>query len=97
MPLSPPLPSTDGKKLFVVGQTYRGELMRYDLRSGQFMPLLGGISAEYVAFSKDGQWAAYVSYPEGILWRSKMDGSEARRAFAIDLPADVCLDSSLVS
>jgi serine/threonine protein kinase/Tol biopolymer transport system component len=76
MPLSPPLQSTDGKKLFVVGRTFRGELTRYDLKSGRFESYLGGISAEYVSFSKDGQWVAYVSFPEGTLWRSKMDGSE---------------------
>lgn len=74
--LSSPLPSKDGKKLFVIGQMYRGELMRYDSRSSEFSPFLGGISAEYIAFSEDGQWAAYVSYPEGTLWRSKLDGSE---------------------
>jgi Tol biopolymer transport system component len=76
MPLSPPLQSTDGKKLFVVGRTFRGELTRYDKKSGRFESYLGGISAEYVSFSKDGQWVAYVSFPEGTLWRSKMDGSE---------------------
>jgi len=74
--LGAPLPSADGKKLFVVGRTFRGELVRYDLNSGQFAPFLGGISAEFVAFSKDGQWAAYVSYPGATLWRSKTDGSE---------------------
>jgi Tol biopolymer transport system component len=79
MPLSPPLQSTDGKKLFVVGRTLRGELTRYDLKSGRFESYLGGISAEYVSFSKDGQWMAYVSFPEGTLWRSKMDGSERLR------------------
>jgi eukaryotic-like serine/threonine-protein kinase len=76
MPLSGPTPSTDGKKLFLVGRTYRGELIRYDLKTSQFVPFLGGISAEYVSFSKDGQWVAYVSFPEGTLWRSKADGSE---------------------
>jgi serine/threonine protein kinase/Tol biopolymer transport system component len=76
MPLSGPVPSTDGKRLFVIGRTVRGELTRYDLKSGRFEPYLGGISAEYVSFSKDGQWVAYVSFPEGTLWRSKMDGSE---------------------
>jgi eukaryotic-like serine/threonine-protein kinase len=74
--LSSPLPSKDGKKLFVIGQTYRGEQTRYDAKSGQFSQFLGGVSAEYVAFSKDGQWVSYVSYPEGTLWRSKLDGSE---------------------
>ena len=71
-----PLPSKDGKKLFVVGRTYRGELERGESKSGSFTPFLSGISAEDVVFSKDGQWVAYVSYPEGILWRSKPDGSE---------------------
>jgi len=74
--LSSPLPSRDGKKLFMIGQNYRGELMRYDSKSGQFSSFLGGISAEYVAFSKDGQWVTFVSYREGTLWRSKLDGSE---------------------
>jgi Tol biopolymer transport system component len=74
--LSTPLPSKDGKHLFVVGQTYRGELERFDSKSGQFAPFLAGISAEEAVFSRDGQWVAYVSYPEGILWRSRSDGSE---------------------
>jgi Tol biopolymer transport system component len=76
MSLSSLIPSSDGKRLFVVGRTYRGELVRYDLKSGQLVPFLGGISAEWVAFSKDGLWVAYVSYPEATLWRSKTDGSE---------------------
>ena len=28
------------------------------------------------SFSKDGQWVAYVSYPDGTLWKSKLDGSQ---------------------
>jgi serine/threonine protein kinase/Tol biopolymer transport system component len=74
--LSSPLPSKDGKRVFLIGQTYRGELMRYESKSGRFAPFLGGVSAEYIAFSKDGKWVSYVSYPEGTLWRSKLDGSE---------------------
>ncbi len=70
-----PLPSKDGKKLFVVERHYRGELERVEAKSGQFAPYLSGISAEDLAFSKDGQWLVYVSFPEGILWRSKRDGS----------------------
>jgi Tol biopolymer transport system component len=53
--------------------------VRYDRKSGQLLPFLSGISAEYIAFSKDGQWVAYVTYPEGVLWRSKVDGSERQR------------------
>lgn len=70
------IPSRDGKRLFTVGATMRGELVRHDARSKQFLPCFGGVSAEYASFSKDGQWVAYVSYPEGTLWRSKVDGSE---------------------
>jgi len=71
-----PTPSTDGKKLFVVGMTFNAELMRYDIKSSQFLPFIGGIPAEFASFSRDGQWVAYVSYPNGALWRSKVDGSE---------------------
>jgi Tol biopolymer transport system component/predicted Ser/Thr protein kinase len=77
--LSSPLPSRDGRKLFVVGERLQGELVRYDAKSGEFLPFLSGISADQVAFSKDGQWVAYVTYPDGILWRSKVDGSERQR------------------
>jgi serine/threonine protein kinase/Tol biopolymer transport system component len=71
-----PLPSKDGKKLFVVGALTRGELTRVDARSGAFASFLSGISADGVSFSKDGDWVAYVSFPEGSLWRSKSDGSQ---------------------
>ncbi|HXY00313.1 MAG TPA: protein kinase [Candidatus Limnocylindrales bacterium] len=74
--LSSPLSSKDGKKLFVMGRRPRGELVRFDAHTGQFVPFLAGISAEHVCFSKDGQWVAYVTFPEGALWRSKLDGSQ---------------------
>jgi eukaryotic-like serine/threonine-protein kinase len=77
--LATPLPSKDGKKLFVVGRAKHGVLSRYDRNIGEFTPFLSGLSAEATSFSKDGQWVAYVSYPEGSLWRSKLDGSERLR------------------
>ena len=76
VPLGNPILSADNKKVFVTGRTLRGELVRYDLKSGRLEPFLGGVSAEHVAFSNDGQWIAYVTYPEQTLWRSKVDGSE---------------------
>jgi eukaryotic-like serine/threonine-protein kinase len=69
------LPSRDGKKLFVIGAQPRAELVRYDSRSGDFIPYLGGISAGDVDFSRDGQWVTFVTYPDDTLWRSKLDGS----------------------
>jgi eukaryotic-like serine/threonine-protein kinase len=72
---SPPVFSKDGKKIFTTGSTRRGELVRFDPKSGQFQPFLGGISADLIAFSKDGQSVAYVTYPDGTLWRANRDGS----------------------
>jgi Tol biopolymer transport system component len=74
--LSSPVPSTDGKKLFVIGQQPRGELVRYDGKSQRFVPLLPGLSAAMADFSKDGQWLAYAAMPERTLWRSRVDGGE---------------------
>ena len=70
-----PLPSKDGKKLFMGGLQQRAELVRYDAKSGDFAPYLGGISAGDVDFSRDGQWVTYVTYPDDTLWRSKLDGT----------------------
>ena len=52
-------------------------MVRYDVKLHAFVPYLGGISAVFLDFSKDGQWVAYVAYPQGTLWRSRIDGSEA--------------------
>jgi eukaryotic-like serine/threonine-protein kinase len=71
-----PQPSLDGKKIFVIGEQPRAELVRYDAKSGQFNSYLGGISAREVNFSPDGQWVSYVSFPDGELWRSRVDGTQ---------------------
>jgi Tol biopolymer transport system component len=68
--------SLDGKQLFAVGTKNKGELVRYDSRSNEFVSILSGISAYDVTYSSDGRWVAYLSYPEGDLWRSRADGSE---------------------
>ncbi len=69
-------PSKDGKRLFITGWQERGQLVRYDGKSHQFVPYLSGISAEGLGFSRDGEWVAYVTLPDGTLWRSKVDGSQ---------------------
>ncbi len=71
-----PQTSVDRKKIFVIGEQLRSELVRYDAKSGQFVPYLGGISAHSVTFSGDGKWVAYVAFPDGDLWRCRADGSE---------------------
>lgn len=72
-----PAPSADGKRLFI--DTYRahGEFLRYDLKSGQLVPALVGISGLYLEFSRDGKWVTYVSLGgREFLMRSAVDGSQ---------------------
>src|SRR5438874_5952580 len=71
-----PVPSRDGKKLFVQGWQPRAEMVRYDANSGAFFPFFAGTAASQVDFSRDGNWAVYVTYTDGTLWRSKSDGSD---------------------
>ncbi len=73
---SAPVPSSDGKKLFVLGEEQRVELFRYDLQARRFDSYLPGLSAGPVDFSSDRKWIAYVSYPDMTLWRSRVDGSD---------------------
>ena len=69
------IPSKDGKTIYARGVTELGELVRYDGKSRQIQPYLAGTSAEFVAFAPDGNSLAYVTFPEGILWRANRDGS----------------------
>jgi eukaryotic-like serine/threonine-protein kinase len=76
MNVGDPVPSRDGKKLFVQGWQPRGELLRYDTKSKQLVPFLSGISAMGLDFSRDGQWVAYNDATDGTMWRSKIDGTQ---------------------
>jgi eukaryotic-like serine/threonine-protein kinase len=80
--VSDPTPSPDGKKIFAIVQSHpRGELIRYELKAGQFViwPDMTGLSAGQVAFSRDGRQAAYVSYPDLNLWKMNADGTGKRQ------------------
>ena len=73
---SSPLPSRDGQWLYLVGTQRRSELSRLDLASGLATALPSMPSLDTIDYSRDGQWMAYVTQPEGILWRSRTDGSD---------------------
>ncbi len=68
--------SRDGKQIFTVGMMARGELVRYDANSRQFLPLLPGVHAFDPSWSTDGKWVAYTAYPDHTLWRSRGDGTD---------------------
>jgi Tol biopolymer transport system component len=59
------------------GNSYQGELFKYDPRRKAFQTILHGLSASYLSFSKDGQWMTYLSNGDNCLWRSRVDGTEA--------------------
>ena len=71
-----PLPSRNGKTIFAIGTLPSGELVRYDAKQKDFVPVLGGLSADHLEFSRDGQWITYVTVPDRTLWRARSDGSE---------------------
>jgi Tol biopolymer transport system component len=71
-----PEPSPDGRQLFAVGSKRRGELLRYDGKTQQYVPYAGGPSAVDARGSADGKWVVYVAYPDRTLWRSRPDGTE---------------------
>jgi eukaryotic-like serine/threonine-protein kinase len=85
-----PIPSRDAKKIFAVGTTSRAELARFDARSKRVEPYLGGIPAEFLSFPRDGNEIAYVTYPDGILWRAKADGSERMQLTSPPMRPAVC-------
>jgi eukaryotic-like serine/threonine-protein kinase len=76
MNVGSPVPSRDGRKLFVQGWQPRGEVVRYDSKSGQLTPYMSGISAMGLDFSRDGEWVAYNDGSDGTMWRSKIDGTQ---------------------
>ena len=78
-----PTPSTDGRKLFVIGQQRRFDLVRFAGQSEQSSIVLPGISAGEADITRDGHTIVYVTHPESALWRSNLDGSgRAQLTFA---------------
>ncbi|MGC8550515.1 MAG: winged helix-turn-helix domain-containing protein [Acidobacteriaceae bacterium] len=72
-----PITARTGHRIFFIGLNLRSELLRYDAASQIFIPYTGGISnARRVAFSRDGQWVAWIRQDNGSLWSSKADGTQ---------------------
>ena len=84
-----PLPSRDGKQIFVTGTKKRSELVRYEEKSKEFVPYFSGISVIEFYFSSDAQWVAYLSYPEHTLWRMRANGTEKLQLTSPPLMGDL--------
>jgi Tol biopolymer transport system component/DNA-binding winged helix-turn-helix (wHTH) protein len=75
----------DGKRIFLLGMLDRGELVRYDFATKQWLPVLQGLSAVWVDFSRDGKWITYARYPDLSIWRSAVDGSQKLQLIGVPL------------
>jgi Tol biopolymer transport system component/DNA-binding winged helix-turn-helix (wHTH) protein len=80
-----PVFGKNGNKLFVIGISGGGELVRYDLKLHQAIPLLPGVCSISAVFSPDGTQLACPSRSERSLLRMRPDGSD-RLAFTLMPP-----------
>jgi Tol biopolymer transport system component len=67
----------DGRRIVALRRQPGTEVVRFDHRTRDVTPLLGGARAGVAEFSPDGAWIAWVSSEGGWgrLWRSRPDGS----------------------
>jgi DNA-binding winged helix-turn-helix (wHTH) protein/Tol biopolymer transport system component len=70
------LPAVGGKQVYSVAVQQRGELVRYDGKTEQFLPFLSSASISELDFSRDRQWITYVTMPGRTLFRSRADGTD---------------------
>jgi DNA-binding winged helix-turn-helix (wHTH) protein/Tol biopolymer transport system component len=74
-----PLPSRDGRTIYVAGVTERMDLERVDAVTHQVKPLLNGMPVWEMYFSRDGQWLVYINGADDSVWRSRADGSAPQK------------------
>jgi Tol biopolymer transport system component len=74
-----PTISEDGKTIYAIGWQLRGEIVEKRPGDDHFHPIDGlkSIPAEHIDFSADGEWAAFVSFPDGQLWRKRLADDKA--------------------
>jgi len=75
----PPVLSQDGNWIFFTAHQEDRELMKLDPAQQRFVSWLNGAEIGFVTYSRDGQWVSFVSYPDGVLWRARADGSAPLR------------------
>jgi len=77
--------TAEGKKLILIANDPRPELVRYDPRSKKFVPFLNGLAAQFVSFSHEGNRIAYVKISDRTLRTSGTDGNHR---FQLTYPPD---------
>jgi Tol biopolymer transport system component len=69
----------DNKLYLAIDKGSNGELQKFDLKHDEPVAFRPGLSATFLAFSRDSQWISYVTTDDLSLWRSRVDGSEVLR------------------
>ncbi len=74
-----PAISSDGRTIYAIGWQLRGELVEKALWDTGFHAAKGfeSMSVEQVDYSSDGDWAAFVSYPDEDLWQKQLSANVA--------------------
>jgi|HubBroStandDraft_5_1064220.scaffolds.fasta_scaffold06213_4 serine/threonine protein kinase/Tol biopolymer transport system component len=70
------VPSRDSSRLYAVGRLPQATMMEYDAHEKRWSPFLGGLSASEIVLSPDKKWFAYTRFPQGDLWRVRIDGTD---------------------
>jgi len=76
MSFGSPAAARDGKNIWAIGVQPTVDVVKWEARKKKFVPVIPGLSATDLDFSKDGKWVSYVSVPDGTLWRARADGSK---------------------
>jgi dipeptidyl aminopeptidase/acylaminoacyl peptidase len=64
-------------RVFIVNSRARLALRRFDRSEDRWVSDFSQLgSAEHLDFTADGEWVVWVTYPEGALWRARVDGTE---------------------
>jgi DNA-binding winged helix-turn-helix (wHTH) protein/Tol biopolymer transport system component len=70
-----PVPMPSGEGIIFLGLNQHSELLRYNADTRAFQPSSLLRSAQYVRYSRDGQWVAWLD-ANGTLWRNRADGTQ---------------------
>src|SRR5207302_10029411 len=61
---------TNAQLYLQMGDTYRGQLLKFDSNQNKFQIAFAGLSATCLSFSRDGQWMTYRRTEDLTVWRS---------------------------
>lgn len=81
-----PIAARSGHQIFFLGLNTRSELLQYDPASKLFLADNNTLSsAQFVRYSRDGQWVAWIGLRGSTLWRSRSDGTHRLQLTPADM------------